>query len=273
MRFTLCFLLIFPFVLQAQRETKKSRSEIGLLYGGMYYLGDLNQTGHFKGFEPAAGAMYRFNVHSRMALRGNIIVGSYTASDVNSSFDIHRNRNLSVKSSLYEVAGGLEFNYWPYQIGHKKYKATAYFLVEMGAFYFNPTTEYNNETVELQPLGTEGQGTTLNNKAKYSRISFTMPVGLGARISLGKRFCLNVEYGIRKTFTDFMDDVSADYYVNQNDLALQSGNLSATLSNRSLDQSRNGRRGNSSTKDWYSFAGAMLTFKIGKPHLCFFEGY
>ncbi|MBU2019419.1 MAG: hypothetical protein KJ941_07230, partial [Bacteroidetes bacterium] len=217
--------------------------------------------------------LYRFNIHSRLALRANIVAGSFTATDENSRFEVIKNRNLSVETSVYEAAGGLEFNYWPYQIGHKKYKATAYFLVEMGMFYFNPKTEYNGEMIELQPLGTEGQGTTLNDKNRYSRLTFAMPVGLGFRFSLGKRFCLNLEYGIRKTFTDYLDDVGQNYYVNPTELAQQNGPISGALSNRSLDQSRNGRRGNSTTKDWYAFAGFMLTFKMGNPNKCFFEPY
>ena len=143
----------------------------------------------------------------------------------------------------------------------------------MGAFYFNPKAEYNDELVELQPLGTEGQGSTLNSKRRYSRLAFSMPIGLGFRCSLGKRFCLNLEYGIRKTFTDYLDDVGGNYYLNGAELAQQNGSIAAAMSNRSLDQSRNGRRGNDTTKDWYAFAGFMLTFKIGTPNICFFEGY
>ena len=273
MKFILCFLIFFPFILTAQRETKLSRSEIGMLFGGMYYIGDLNQTGHFKNTQPAAGLLYRFNVHSRLTLRGNIIAGSVEGMDREAPYEVLKNRNLSFRSNIFEGAGGLEFNYWPYQIGHKRYKATAYFLVEMGAFYFNPTTEYNNETVELQPLGTEGQGSTLNDKRRYSILTFTIPVGLGFRFSLGKRLSLNLEYGIRKTFTDYLDDVGGNYYVNASDLAAQNGQLSAALSNRSLDQGRNGRRGNNTTKDWYAFGGLMITFKMANPNKCFFEPY
>jgi hypothetical protein len=272
-RFIFCFLLLFPIVVLSQRETKKSRSELGVYGGGMYYIGDLNQTGHFKGMKPAVGALYRFNVHSRLALRTNILAGSYEASDANSKFDMLRNRNLSVQSNLYELASGLEFNYWPYQIGHQRYKATAYFLVEMGACYFNPKTEYEGDLVELQPLSTEGQGSTLSSKRRYSRLAFTMPIGLGFRFSLGKKVCINLEYGIRKTFTDYLDDVGADYYVNSAELLQQNGATAAALSDRSIVQERHGRRGNSTTKDWYVFTGLMITFKLGNPNKCFFEPY
>lgn len=273
MRLLFPIFLLLPILLFSQRETKRSRSELGLLFGGTYYIGDLNQTRHFHRTEPAAGLIYRFNVHSRLALRGNILYGTVSADDSESRYALHQNRNLSFRSTIIEVAGGLEFNYFPFQIGHPRYKATAYFLVEMGAFHFNPKTDYNGSEVELQPLGTEGQGTSLNSQRKYSRTQFTMPIGLGFRVTLGKRASLNIEYGIRKTFTDYLDDVGSSSYVNSTELALVSGQKSADLSNRSLNQAREGRRGNSSTSDWYAFAGMMLTFKMGQPKKCFFEPF
>lgn len=272
-RFAFLISIFLTFYGTAQRETKASRTELGVFGGVGYYLGDLNPTGHFKYIDPGVGLLYRFNVHSRLALRATATATGYQASDADSQFDLHRNRNLSVYSDLYELAGGLEFNYWPYKIGHWRYKATAYFLVEMAAFYFDPMTQFNGQEYALRTLGTEGQGTTLNNKDRYSRIGLSIPVGLGFRCSLGKRFCLNIEYAIRKTFTDYMDDVKADYYVNNADLAEQSGATAAALSNRSIDPSRNGRRGNSSTKDWYAFTSVMISFKIKNPNKCFFEPY
>jgi hypothetical protein len=46
--------------------------------------------------------------------------------------------------------------------------------------------------------------------------------------------------------------------------------LSATLSNQSLDGNRFGKRGTSSTKDWYVYTGATLTIRLGKGGGCFY---
>ncbi|MFT7344613.1 MAG: hypothetical protein ACI9XP_001200 [Lentimonas sp.] len=270
MRIKLLILFFLPFLVFSQRPTKMSRSEFGFLLGGTYYIGDLNPFGHFKNMEPAGAIIYRFNVHSRLALRAHFMYGSISGSDSDSKYELHRNRNLSFQSDIYEAAGGIEFNYWPYQIGHKRYKATAYFLVEMGVFYFNPKTEYNGEMVSLRDLGTEGQGTPLSESKKYSRVQFTMPVGLGFRCNISKNVSMHLELGIRKTFTDYLDDVGADQYVNQAELLSASGQTSAALSNRSNDQSRFGKRGDSSTKDWYGFTGIGITFRLGQPKKCFF---
>ena len=77
-----------------------------------------------------------------------------------------------------------------------------------------------------------------------------------------------MEYGIRKTFTDYLDDVHSSRYIDSDQLGAINGPLAATLSNRSLDGSRFGTRGNPSTKDWYAFFGAMLSFRLGGPRVC-----
>lgn len=261
-----------PFLAFGQRPTNKSRSEIGILAGGMYYIGDLNPYGHFKKVNPSAGLLYRFNVHSRLAFRANLTYGSIEADDRDSPYSQLRNRNLNFRSDIWELASGVEFNYWPFQIGHPRYKATAYFLVELGAVYFNPKTDFGGEEVELREIGTEGQGTDLGSRNRYSKVALTMPLGLGFRCSLGKRMSLSLEYSVRKTFTDYLDDVGSGEYLDAGQLTLARGSTAAALNNRSLNQMQYGKRGDANTKDWYAFFGVGLTIRLGNPRKCFFEG-
>ena len=79
---------------------------------------------------------------------------------------------------------------------------------------------------------------------------------------------LNLEIGLRKTFTDYLDDVHSDSYVDPIVLQDENGATAAALSNRSLDGSQYGKRGTASSKDWYVFSGFMLTFKLGKKNIC-----
>jgi len=270
MRYLFSFILI-GFLTQsvlAQYPTTRSRSELGVLLGGSYYIGDLNQFRHFQGTQPAAGLIYRYTYHTRLALRANFTYGKVMASDANASLDINKNRNLSFESNIFEVAGGVEFNYMPFFLGSQKYKGTAYLLAQIGVFRMNPMTEYNGEMIELQPLGTEGQGSDLNSKKNYSLMQLSIPLGVGVKFALGKKVALNFEYGIRKTFTDYLDDVGSNNYVDYTELAAANGPIAADLANRSLDGSRYGKRGNESTSDWYSFFGAMITFRLGQPSKC-----
>jgi hypothetical protein len=244
------------------------------MVGGMYYLGDLNPMKQFYNTQPAAGLIYRFNVHSRLSIRGNFIYGNVGANDAQSSSLLLKNRNLNFKTSIFELAGGVEFNYLPFEIGHDKYKGTAYLLAELGVFHMNPKTSFNGEDIALQPLGTEGQGTILSSKNNYSLTQLCVPIGAGVRMTLGKRASLNVEFGLRKTFTDYLDDVHANSFVDPLKLADQSGGASSdvvALSNRSLDGNIHGKRGTSASKDWYIFTGIMLTFKLGEKSTCFYH--
>ncbi len=267
-KFTFFFFLFVGLTLNAQQPNFFSRSEIGVHVGSMYYIGDLNQYKPFYKSQLAGGFMYRFTVHSRLSLRINYTLGNVEAFDSDSKKEININRNLDFKSRIRELAGGIEFNYFPFQIGSRRYPGTAYLITQVGLFYMEPKTTINGEEVKLQSIGTEGQGSALGRKRNYSNYQLCIPLGLGAKITLGKRATFNVDIAIRKTFTDYIDDVGSDFYLDPSALAAANGQTAADLNNRSLDANRYGRRGNSSTKDWYVYAGGMLTFRLGTGNVC-----
>ena len=263
----IAFLLFFAQYSLAQQPNFFSRSEIGFTAGTTFYLGDLNQFKPFYQSNLAGGFMYRFNVHSRMTLRFTGIYGKVEAYDRDASQPLLVNRNLSFESPITELAGGIEFHYFPFQFGNKRYKGTSYMITQIGIFQMNPQTEYNGELVELQPIGTEGQNENTGN-ANYSKYQICVPLGLGLKLSMGKYFSFNMEIAIRKTFTDYLDDVGRDTYYDPAALLALNGEEAVALSNRSLDGNVMGRRGNSSNKDWYVYCGGMITFRLGKGNNC-----
>jgi hypothetical protein len=264
------FLIIFALNGGAQGSYQQnfySLSELGPTFGYMYYLGDLNPSKQFYNQNLGVGLMYRYNVNPRLTYRFNVLAGSVEAYDSDSKNEILKNRNLSFQSNIQEVAGGIEFHYYKYQLGNKKYRFTSYMIVQAALFHFNPTAIYNGDTVELQPLGTEGQGTSYGNKRKYLRYQPSIPIGLGAKFCIGKFMNLNFDVAIRKTFTDYIDDVGSNYNVDPNAFS-DFESIAEDLSNRSLDNSRYAKRGNSSTKDWYVYYSASMTFRLGKTNKC-----
>ncbi len=82
----------------------------------------------------------------------------------------------------------------------------------------------NDERVYLQPLRTEGQGLRDNTRPDgdpqckdcaddpYSLLQFAIPVGIGVRRKLTDKLDLRFSVGLRKTFTDHIDDVGSIYY-------------------------------------------------------------
>lgn len=246
--------------LQAQKT-----DEIGLFIGGSYYVGDLNPSGHLNSLtRPALGAVYRHNFNMRLAVAGSLLFGSIQGIDARSSSYEQQQRNLSFRSKLYELAGRGEFNFIEYKIGDEKHQFTPFMFLGVSVFNFDPRASIGNQWVSLQPLKTEGQ-----SKA-YLRTQVAVPFGAGIRANLAKRIGIVVEWGLRKTFTDYLDDVSTTY-ADPAVLLANGGPLALAVADRSNTASDNvGRqRGNPRNKDWYSFAGITLTFQLAaRPKTC-----
>lgn len=260
------FFLLFTLTGFAQRPQKKS-AEIGIFLGTSYYIGDLNPLVHFGPMtKPAGGAVFRYNFNPRLAARANVFFGTIQADDAISKSTAQQQRNLNFKSKITEFSVQAEFNFLDYQIGNERKKFTPYIFAGIGGFKFNPVANYYNYSFTLQPLGTEGQGLEGGPRKKYKLTQISIPFGVGIKTNLAKRIGLSIEWGMRKTFTDYLDDVSTTYY-DPAKLAAAHGAVAAVASDPSKGTDPNysnvGRqRGNPTTKDWYSFAGFVLTVKL-----------
>lgn len=270
--FFIYFLLLWATpTIWGQKENFLSRSSLGPTLGGSYYIGDLNPYRHFQNTHISGGLIYRYTLNSRVALNGKLLYGKVSADDANSNFEAHRLRNLSFESTIYELSGGIEFNYFNYKLGDEKFFFSPYMFVNVGFFRMNPSRELNDEMIALQPLGTEGQGSDLNEEQHYSLTQFVIPFGIGFKLNITEKMSLSLEYGIRKTFTDYIDDVGGNY-VDPSLLTEANGNLAARMADPSLEGFEAvGPRGNAATKDWYSIFGVMVTFPLGNEGKCHFK--
>ncbi|MBT6650280.1 MAG: hypothetical protein HOB54_02795 [Flavobacteriales bacterium] len=254
--------LIFGDAIQAQQF--KPNTEIGILIGSSYYLGDLN-TVHFKQSSPAAGLVIRKNIDKRFAYKAELMYLNLRSDETDSKDTISATRGLHFKSPVYELSGQIEFNFLPYDPGNPLYTWTPFVYAGASLFSFNPQGENaNGEWVDLQPLGTEGQGTTLpNTDSKYSLIQFAAALGGGVKIAVSNTFNIIFEYSTRKTFTDYLDDVSGNY-VSTTPTEWSDNPDAEYLSDPNNRVYPFGKeRGNPNKKDWYSFAGVTLSFKLG----------
>ncbi len=260
----------------AQSDKFKRAFEFGFFGGGSYYIGDINPSKHFVYSKPAAGIIARYNLSTRHSMRFTANYGNVYGDDAVSNDDWQVNRNLKFNSTILEVAAGFEICLKKYSINKTdyRYRFTPYFFYEIAYFRMNPKTNAVGSDIELGEVGTEGQGSELNQKKSYSTNQFAIPLGIGFKFNLAKRVGMSIEYGIRKTFTDYLDDVSGDY-VDPNLLNAIRGPLASQLADPSLNgvshQYSGANRGNSNNKDWYSFYGVMITFKPWKPNICDFS--
>lgn len=249
-------------------------TELGIFLGASYYTGDLNPSGHFNRFtRPAGGLLYRVNLNPRISAKAIASFGILEADDSYSRNDAHVNRNLSFRSKMMEFAIEGEFNFLPYVTGSKKLALTSpYVFGGVAVYHFNPMGFYQYKWYNLQPIGTEGQGSAFSSEKTYSLTQFSIPFGMGLKVNTARKVSINLEWGIRKTFTDYLDDVSGKY-ADPGLLASSKGPIAAALSDKSFTQeggSNAGRqRGNSYTRDWYAFAGVLITFRMkGKENEC-----
>jgi hypothetical protein len=249
--------------------------ELGIMLGGSYYTGDLNPYKHFNSTKFAFGLIYRNQIRSsdRLSWRMHFMYGEVTANDANSTIESNVNRNLNFKSRILEFGPILEIHFLPYEIGSNQRPGTPYLFFGLNYFKMNPKGQYNDDWIELQPLTTEGQGTSLNDKSPYRLNQLSIPMGLGLKVNISNRFSLGMEYGVRKTFTDYIDDVSGNYAHN-GQLAEEAGSLSASMADRSLTReglfgsNEKVARGNPNNKDWYYFFGLTINFRLVEYTTC-----
>ena len=256
-------LIFFIFSYFNTKAQVVSNMEIGIMGGGSYYLGDINSK-HFDYMMPSGGIVIRKNIDRRVVIKSELLLGNIRANDSRNRNDTMKlNRNLHFRSPIYELSGQVEFNFLPYETGNSLYPFTPFIFAGISLFRFNPKAESNNgEWVALQPLSTEGQGTTsFQDRKKYALTQFSIPMGGGFKIAVNKTFNIILEYGIRKTFTDYLDDVSTSYIGGN---LIDMSPLGIEMSDKSLNgpQAKDFQRGDSKDKDWYTFTGITLSFKI-----------
>lgn len=266
--------LFASFLAFGQRTSKKfERSkDIGLLSGTAYYIGDINPYKHFGGRLTACGGMtYRNNFDRRWTVKGSLLMGVMEAWDADSKNQWQLNRNLHFRNQVVEGSLQFELNFIDYQLGNPSYPWSPYLFAGVGYFQMKPMANHKGTWYELQPLGTEGQGTPYG-KEKYKTGLLSVPFGVGFKTNLWAIFGFSLEWGVRKTWTDYFDDVST-VYVNPELLEDESGALSAFLSDPSLEQSiqdpdgaHNGgmQRGDPGRKDYYFFVTGSLNIRIDK---------
>jgi len=92
-----------------------------------------------------------------------------------------------------------------------------------------------------------------------------VPFGIGYRKNLGRKSYIGIELSMRKSFTDYIDDVSTNYY-DTDALYEERGEIAAALSDRQIGESAAhfSGRGNPGNNDNYSFVQLTYSRSIGK---------
>ncbi len=235
------------------------------LFGGVSnYQGDLQSKRFtFQQSRAAFGVGALYELSDKLYIRGNVTFGKVAGDDKISGK--YASRNLSFTSPVTDIHLGLEYDI----INSYENSLTPFVFGGISAFTFNPSTlDSTGKKIFLQPLGTEGQGFYLGRK-KYNLTSLALPFGAGVKLSLSQNIRVRFEVGLRKTFTDYLDDVSTTY-ADETALLLNNGQRAVDLAFRG-DENKSGSttypaantvRGNPDSKDWYYFTGVGISFRL-----------
>jgi hypothetical protein len=210
----LCTFLLFVTPALAQLS---QRSEVGFGLGVFNYTGDIVRTYDITTSRPAATVFYRSNISKVISLRVAITGGQLAASDKHNPLDSAAiKRNASFDIFLLEASSTFEYHFLDWRDDRRRLRFTPYLFAGVGLF------------------GISGN----NAKTKsYSNVQMSIPFGGGLKYVLNPKYYIAFEIGIRKTFFDYLDNVSG-------------GNTKI----------KNYQYGNPNDYDSYFFTGITLTY-------------
>ncbi|MEJ0054583.1 MAG: DUF6089 family protein [Bacteroidota bacterium] len=220
----------------------KIYNSIGVSLVAMNYYGDLSPlpgkiSTDISFTKPGIAISYTRRMGPRFSMQGQFLFGTLKGADVESAKQSDASngvfryaRNLSFRNQIKELSLVAVFDLFENQETYMtRVKWTPYIYLGVAGFLHNPqaiapaTDLQGNALAEagkwvaLRPLGTEGQYSTLaptdvNYGIKpYSLLQAAIPFGIGARFRLNEVLDLSADIGFRYTFTDYLDDVSANY--------------------------------------------------------------
>lgn len=279
---------------------EKLKIEAGLNFGPTFFLGDLGgNTGKGTTFikdvnleltkvmKGAFISIYPADwIGIRVAAQYTYVAGQDYIIDTDGVDELWRKqRNLDFRSNMFEAYAAIEL--FPTMMFNKyddyDPRLKPYGFIGVGMFSYNPEGSILNPDGsrtwhKLHPLRTEGQGMAeYPNKKPYSLTQINIPMGFGLKYQLSERLSLGTELLYRKTFTDYIDDVSTTY-IDPNNFDTYLSAPQAAIARRIHDKtfgivtpgvtrySPGTQRGNSKNMDAYFSTVVKIGFRLGEVY-------
>ncbi|MFY7888307.1 MAG: DUF6089 family protein [Spirosomataceae bacterium] len=171
-------------------ELVAQKIEIGAGVGAMNYKGDMSPSLNPSLAKLGGNIMFRYNLKRDLSFRASATMGSIYGDDKKVSDPFNQQRGLSFTSQITELALLAEYNFFTYQYNRYHKDWSPYVFGGVGFMKFTPNTPVVYE---------------------YRQNQVVLPFGVGIKYNLHGPWDLNLEFGTRKTFTDYLDNLGGDH--------------------------------------------------------------
>lgn len=168
--------------------------EVGVSVGGTNYVGDIGRTNYIYPNKPAAALLIKYNWNPRIALTATYSYLPIKADNKNADRVLPLSNGIDISNyrfsnTINELAFGLEYNFYEYDLSSEDKNWTPYILLELAAFNYSSVKEQT-------PVG---------DYVFHKKTSFTLPFGVGIKSKLFGDFAIALETKFRYTFEDDLD--------------------------------------------------------------------
>ena len=209
---------IVSFLISSHQSVAQ-KIEIGAGLGGFNYRGDISPSFRFRTFKPGGSVFFRYNPSQALSLRAEVAGGIIGAKDSQSNDPFQLARNMSFRTRITEGNAVAEYNFLNYQDKRFATNWTPYLFGGIGYSMFKLDVKSGD----------------------YKTSSFVLPYGVGIKYQIKRPWSIGIEYGTRKTFTDYLDNLGGE-----------------PISNVKLEQ------GNPSQKDTYYYVRLSVSYTFYK---------
>ena len=157
------------------------RYEVGATVGGCTYYGDANYVSPLDNFSMMGGALFRYNINSRMALKANLLAARISGTTVGGE-NTFPGGGKEFSRMLYELGAQYECHFFAYGDGSgykRSHRLAPYFLVGLGVTYAPAPAKHV--------------------------VTPNFPVGIGLKCKVMPRLNVGCELSYRFTFSDNLD--------------------------------------------------------------------
>jgi hypothetical protein len=199
---------IFLWAAIAFTSSAQKQIELGMNIGASAYLGELNPSRPFHAASPALNLLFIYNFDTRTALRAELGYLQGKSGDANLNPDMFYD-GITFSTMMANGNCRFEFNFKQFKFQERKKMFSPYVNAGLGVLY-------------------------LDGSVSGMPFVATLPMGVGAKLCLGRRLGCGIEYTSYKLFSDKMDGKE------------NPGTYGSPLHNN----------------DWMSYANVYITYKL-----------